>query len=109
MRSYTVYEVDVVDDPRQSECILENENIVVTLDENKIKLLNWTELKPQKLSSIDWINKGEVDIIRCGKWHIMTPTHLLISPYLHTIHFKNLVDHRRLSELFSWNFIRSYP
>lgn len=66
---YTVYEVDVIEElpQRQSGCILENDSIVVTVEEDKIKLTNWSDLQGQGLDSVDWLKKGEVDIIRCGK------------------------------------------
>lgn len=60
--------MDIEDDRPSGCCILDNENIVVTLEEDKIKLSNWTDLKSKSLAAIDWIKKGEVDIIRCGKW-----------------------------------------
>lgn len=58
----------MVDEAQTSCCLLDNDNIVVTLGEDKIKLLNWEDIKSQNLTSVDWIKKGEVDIIRCGKW-----------------------------------------
>lgn len=66
--SYTIYEVDVVDDPPAGCTILENDNIVVTLEADKIKLSNWSDAQAQGLSTVDWIKRGEVDIIRCGKF-----------------------------------------
>lgn len=67
--TYTIYEVEVYDDTTTTggACILENDNIVVTMNRDKIKLANWNELNTRKLSTVDWIKKGEVDIIRCGK------------------------------------------
>lgn len=76
-----VYEVDVIEEVvRPSGCILENDNIVVTLQEDKIRLSNWSDLETKGLASVDWIKKGEVDIIRCGKWLQMIPSIL----YCHT-------------------------
>lgn len=84
MIAYTVYEV--VDEVPSSSCLLENDNIVVTLGNDKIKLLNWEDFKSQSLTTVDWIKKGEVDIIRCGKcqtsptYYSTTASHFVVTP-----------------------------
>lgn len=81
---------------------------MVTLEEDKIKLSNWADLRTHGLSSVDWIKKGEVDIIRCGKLLIIPIFSLNHSPFSHPISRHNFMFLSAMAIKTIWFYFRSH-